>query len=647
MAQIIHWNKEIEADATAGERRLAQILKRSLDDDCWIWYNVPMGKKRLHPDFVILHPSRGLLFLEVKDWKPERLKRLTKTEATLLTEEGETRVVDHPLQQVRKYALEVTNLFEREPQLCHPSGKYQGKLIFRYDFGIILANITRKQIEEAVSKELRDVLLPDHAVIYKGEFADSTPIEEFQRRLWGMFMYDYGVSLTQAQIDRIRARIYPDTLIGIRNERNHPKQEKMILPTDDSDGMKEYSLKDVIRIMDRKQELTALNLPRGHHTIHGPAGSGKTMILIHLCRSFAEKQIEKDQDSAEKQMEKPILVLCFNISLAAFLRHSIFSKDVSKDKIQVYHFHEWCGQQIKDHSLRVPSGDGAFYDRQVVTLINAVNNGDIPTHQYGAVLIDEVHDMKKEWLEVIVRMFDPESKKSLLLLYDGAQNIYTKKGKGFRLSDVGIDTSGGRHRTTILDINYRNTLEIMNFAYRLTEGYLPQEIPKKGDAGVDMEDGHSRAIPFGVHGPAPVVKWFNDFDTEMDYVKECILQWLKEGVPLSSIGVLCPYAWQGNKLSGLLRQHDIPHQWLGTQRAKKAFDPAMDAVTVLMIPSSKGLEFDRVILTGIGSLKFTEEEEDSYHLLYVGITRAREYLQMCCSGSFAEQLFDKAKSCIN
>jgi hypothetical protein len=59
---------------TSGEKRFAVRLEQKLDDDYLIWYDVPIGKKQLHPDFIILHPLRGLLVLEVKDWKIDKPK---------------------------------------------------------------------------------------------------------------------------------------------------------------------------------------------------------------------------------------------------------------------------------------------------------------------------------------------------------------------------------------------------------------------------------------------------------------------------------------------------------------------------------------------------------------------------------------------
>src|SRR5690606_6098076 len=69
---------------TSGERRFAERLEAKLEPDYIVWYDVPLGPRRLHPDFVILHPRRGLLALEVKDWKLDTLRSITPTEVELV-----------------------------------------------------------------------------------------------------------------------------------------------------------------------------------------------------------------------------------------------------------------------------------------------------------------------------------------------------------------------------------------------------------------------------------------------------------------------------------------------------------------------------------------------------------------------------------
>ena len=43
---------------TSGEKRLAERLEQKLEDDYLLWYDVPIGPKQTHPDFVVLRPRR-------------------------------------------------------------------------------------------------------------------------------------------------------------------------------------------------------------------------------------------------------------------------------------------------------------------------------------------------------------------------------------------------------------------------------------------------------------------------------------------------------------------------------------------------------------------------------------------------------------
>lgn len=44
---------------TAGERRFAERLEGKLEDDYLCWYDVPIGPRQQHPDFIVLHPGAG------------------------------------------------------------------------------------------------------------------------------------------------------------------------------------------------------------------------------------------------------------------------------------------------------------------------------------------------------------------------------------------------------------------------------------------------------------------------------------------------------------------------------------------------------------------------------------------------------------
>lgn len=114
---------------TPGERRLAERLEQKLEDDYMLWYDVPIGPKQTHPDFVVIHPRRGILILETKDWRLETVQEATKQAWTLIVD-GRPKVVINPAAQARHCAIQVVNALERDQQLIHGEGPHQGKLAF-------------------------------------------------------------------------------------------------------------------------------------------------------------------------------------------------------------------------------------------------------------------------------------------------------------------------------------------------------------------------------------------------------------------------------------------------------------------------------------------------------------------------------------
>ena len=80
-ALTTYFNKKI----TPEEKRFARRLESHLEDDCLCWFDIPVGKIRRYPDFIILHPDRGLLFIEVKDWRLSSISDITSTQVVLHT----------------------------------------------------------------------------------------------------------------------------------------------------------------------------------------------------------------------------------------------------------------------------------------------------------------------------------------------------------------------------------------------------------------------------------------------------------------------------------------------------------------------------------------------------------------------------------
>jgi hypothetical protein len=582
----------------AGEKRFARRLGTHLEDDYLCWYETAVGLRPRYTDFVILHPLRGLLLLEVKDWRPETIRSASPDTFDLLTGTGLKRVAN-PLLQARQCAHKLVRQLERDPQLIQPAGRHQGKLIMPYGYGVVFTSLTRRQFLGAGL----EAVVPAFRSICKDEMVESVDVEAFQKRLWDMFDYCFHRPLTQPQIDRVRWHMFPEI-------RMQPQPE-LALPAAADAELAE--IPDIVKVMDLQQEKLARGLGTGHRVIHGVAGSGKTMILGYRSLHLAER------------LNKPILVLCYNVALAARLRSLIADHEAS-GRVNVYSIHHWASTVLKSYNLRPPTPQEGNFDAAIELLIEEVGKGNVPRGQYGAILIDEGHDFRREWLRLIVDMVDPDTN-SLLLLYDDTQSIYKRSaGLGFSLKEVGVDAQG---RTTILRLNYRNTEQILRFAFDFVDDYVtPTEARDDAMPIVAPESA-------GREGPVPAVKRFDAFDEEVRYTA-AVYRKLHDtrGVPWSDMCVLYCHGWMGEPITNALAQAGVPFAWLRDTASKRRLRMSEPSVKVLTMHSSKGLEFPTVATCGVGVLGRDDERTlDDAKLLYVAMTRATENLLVTMSGT--------------
>lgn len=571
---------------TGGEKRLAHRLEAKLEEDYLLWYEVSLGTSGYHPDFILFHPARGLLILEVKDWKPDTIQHLDKDRATILTTDG-PKQKRNPFEQAREYAQIAADLLEKDATLVRDHGEYQGGLVFPWSYGVVLPNISRSRFDQSGM----EAVIPPHRVICQDEMVESTDPEAFQQRLWQMLPWQPKRPLGLPQIDRVRWHLFPEIRVG-------GEQLDFFAEPDP-----EQAMPDLIRIMDLQQEQLARSLGEGHRVIHGVAGSGKTMILGYRCLHLA------------RITKKPILVLCFNRSLADWLTRMLAEKGLS-GQVTVRNFHGWCHDQLRHYHVEPPP-DGLepadFFEQQVQRVIHAADRGQIPKGQYGAVLIDEGHDFEPEWLKLVAQMVDPETD-SLLLLYDDAQNIYRQGRLSFK--KLGIQAQG---RTTILRLNYRNTAEILRFAADFARDVLtPEEAEEDGVPLLAPESA-------GRHGPEPEHIRLPTVREQADYMAGRLRQLHDEGTPWSDMAVLYRH-WDsvGKQAVARLTAAGVPYQWVGR---KSPLNNAEDSVKVITYHSSKGLEFPVVAIPRAEASDGQEaDEKEEARLLYVAMTRAMERL---------------------
>jgi Nuclease-related domain/UvrD-like helicase C-terminal domain/AAA domain len=585
---------------TSGERRLAERLEQKLDDDYLLWYDVPVGPKQSHPDFVVMHPRRGILILETKDWKLDTIRQASRQAWEILVGDH-VKAVMSPLAQARFCATQVVNALERDPQLVQAEGRHQGKLAFPWSYGVVFTRITRKQFDAA---GLGEAIEP-HYVICQDEMLETAGVEEFQQRLWHMFPHTFGGGLMSLpQLDRVRWNMFPQVRVQTQGAL-----------FDDNDPDAEFP--DMLRVMDLQQEQLARSLGDGHRVIHGVAGSGKTMILGYRAEYLAK---------AHTPASKPILILCYNEPLAVKLESVMQAKGLS-DRVHVRHFHKWCRQQLVAFGQTLPAHNmpvDAKMEDMVLRVINGVDRSQIPSGQYQAILIDEGHDFAPEWLKLVTQMVDPTTN-SLLLLYDDAQSIYERsRSKNFSFKSVGVQAQG---RTTILRINYRNTRQILQTASLIAADLLTAD--DKDEDGIPLV----KPVSCGRDGEAPLIIRLPSLRDEAFAIADHLSDAHKEGHAWGDMAILCE-DWKTMDLcANALHQRKLP---FNLRKRTGDYKPGADTIQIMTMKVSKGLEFPVVALPGVGHMPAAgEDEQEAARVFYVAATRATHRLVIGAGGPSA------------
>jgi len=148
--------------------------------------------------------------------------------------------------------------------------------------------------------------------------------------------------------------------------------------------------------------------PNIRQKVKGVAGSGKTMCLA------------KRAVNAHKRHGDNVLILTYNISLRNYIRDKIneVREDFEWKYFHIIHYHEFFKSQANNHNIKI-SGLGAWDDENFFE--DSKNN----ILKYKTVIIDEVQDYQKPWINLINKYFlagDGE----YVVFGDEKQNIYQR-----------------------------------------------------------------------------------------------------------------------------------------------------------------------------------------------------------------------------
>ena len=367
-------------------------------------------------------------------------------------------------------------------------------------------------------------------------------------------------------------------------------------------------------ILDNEQAKTKKLDIQGHALIRGVAGSGKSLIL----RDRIDQIIKQDLDN--------VLVLCYNRYMHYLLAKRNENKSVKrKTKIECKTFHSWAYRPFK-YSF---THDGNL-DARKALIENARNSG----LKYQAIIVDEAQDFYDEWFQALIEVLDPQTN-SLFFAYDNTQSVYGpthQKKSSWTWKSVGIDIPGGRSQ--IFDINYRNSPEILELAWKFIKPSIEASdmgISKKSTSPTIDKIIEPRKKSSRSSGIPPLLLQSMRSSMPAEIAKQVKMS--RQDHQDIRIGILLhPNAdlLQG-EIAHHLRTIGINAIAPETSQDRKNDILSSELVVIDSWNALKGIEFDAVIIAGVDDVLSSDNQDEDFKEkagLYVAMTRAKDHLVM-------------------
>ncbi|MDL2285999.1 NERD domain-containing protein [Desulfococcaceae bacterium OttesenSCG-928-F15] len=586
----------ITSFTTPGERLFYRFLEKTPrpDSECLAWYSPIVDGKE--PDFVLYTPEVGLIVFEVKDWVLSQILGGDQNHFRLLIKDREESRTN-PQKQAREYIFDILNRIKNhgKPLVSTETG-YHGKAKIPVQSCVVFTNILRSEfIEKGLDKILsvKKALFSDDIHSTSAFSMDETG-GLFRKHLKETFSSPFSFNgLNRFELSALREVLWPEVRISL------PKQKS-------SDSVDEEIQ---IRQLDLQQESLARRLDAKKAMIHGPAGSGKTLVLLH--KAIAEFKRHAGM--------RPILVLCFNITLVQYLRHilSEHSAPLGRRGIQVMHFYQFCNSLLKE-PLSLEE-DGEYYEVICGLALDAAKNQG-ESEKYAAILVDEGQDFSDAMIAVLENMLAEDG--MFWIAMDSGQQLYGKKAIWEKATDF---------RRFLLENPYRSSLALQSFCEKIVQ--RENEFEENEEALPECMQVNLSA------GKAPYFQKIGDAEDGASYIAKRILELRKEGMPFSEMLVLYAGSRMYPELGTLeypvflqdyLEGEGILCTWVAKNSETKAnWDCTTNRLAISTIHSMKGLDGAVVFVLGLDALEQKNISDDQFNTLaYVACSRARQELHI-------------------
>ncbi len=422
VAQMFPREIPLDQKTTQSERDLFDALKNQLPDDYFIYFAMPfidpIQGEQGEVDFIILHPQKGMLFLECKGAGIERA-----SDGTWYRCQGKKRerLKITPIEQVKKQLEALVTKF-REPcnRLVAP---VKGRFPMAYGWALAFpfTSWPAGEIPPDVDPEV---------------FLDARILHEAQAMIEGAF------ALHHRRYEGTLPILSPENFEVFRSQILSP--EFKLVPN--LGGALQSERLDFVRLSEEQEFLARMFIANRRITVSGGAGTGKTLLALHCARLLANEG-------------KRVLLLCFNRALADHLMQSVEEAPPAMGNIEAINFHRLCskagyavGAPFEALPKEIVNKSSFWVDQAPATLWDAIANEKIGP--WDAIIVDEGQDFAPAWWEILECGVTEGGQ--LAVFYDESQSLFEHGGE---LPDLGP--------VMPLTQNFRNTQAIASVLNQL------------------------------------------------------------------------------------------------------------------------------------------------------------------------------------
>lgn len=393
--------KKFNVPPTEGEWTLLLFLGNILDDTYEVYFTPYLNGDR--PDVMIMREGNGVMIIEVKDWNLDFFKLNEKRKWVYIPNNS---VVKSPIDQVLKYKNNLYNL--------HVDRLLEMKINDVRHLRIVSCTIyfhcaSQKKVEELIvvpykdDRKYQDFLKYNIDLIGKDGLDESRFIQLLNKRYLGKGQRSF--LFTGELYENFKRILSPPIHMKAQGSPYHySKKQKEIIYGKRENGVIKVQLEQRVK---------------------GVFGSGKTTVL-------AARAVQAYKRALDWNSNPRILILTFNITLKNFIHDKLMRVDESfpMENFIVINYHQFINAELNNLNvdIEVPDGYprdeiGEYLEQNYYSNISLFEVHKTEIVKYDAVLIDEIQDYHRPWMDIIKNYFR-EPKGDYVLFGDVKQNIY-------------------------------------------------------------------------------------------------------------------------------------------------------------------------------------------------------------------------------